>query len=94
MCESKHSSGKYVLSTCFLPGFVQGAANTTLSKTALVVCLVRACNPMEKADKPAAARTKCNQWLDRRVWHAQGGEGKEPLKYFRGVAEEAMLKLN
>lgn len=30
-------------------------------------------------------------WESRR---AQGGEGKEPLKYFRGVAEEAMLELN
>jgi hypothetical protein len=32
--------------------------------------------------------------LDWRVWCGQEREGKEPLKDFKGVAEEVMLKLN
>lgn len=61
---------------------------------AKLTCLAGACRPGEEAGRPAAERTKVQSavgWESRR---AQGGEGKEPLKYFRGVAEEAMLELN
>lgn len=56
--------------------------------------MARAGNPVEKADRPTAEHTKSNQWSDRRVWRAQEGDGKEPLKYFRGVAQEGKLELN
>lgn len=61
---------------------------------AKLTCLARAGNPVEKADRPRAEHMRSNQWLDGRVWRAQEGEGKEPLKYFRGVAQEAKLELN
>lgn len=50
---------------------------------------------MQKADKPTAEHTKCNQsMVGRESWRAQEGEGTEPLKYFKGVAEEGMLELS